>query len=139
PEAGLRYKPLAPLALLLMLTGMRLGEALHVRWDTVDFERKFLDVRADESSDWDVKTGQERRVPFGDSPALERLLLGLRLRRGENQYVIVGDEPGKPRHFSRYSWDKLFDPGQRAVAPKMLRSTFATALACARGGPMPYE
>ncbi len=139
PEAELRYKPLAPLALLLMLTGMRLGEALHVRWDTVDFERKFLDVRADESSGWDVKTRHERRVPFGDSPALERLLLGLRLRRGENQYVIAGDEPGKARHFSRYSWDKLFDPGQRAITPKMLRSTFATALACARGGPMPYE
>lgn len=137
--AQTKYKPLAPLTFILMLTGMRLGEALHIRWENVDFDRKQIYVKADEGSNWDVKTKHERRVPFSDSPVLERLLTGLRLRRGENEYVVAGDDASSPRHFSRYSWDTIFGEGQRRVTPKMLRSTFATVLASARGGPTPYE
>ncbi|MBK9974284.1 MAG: tyrosine-type recombinase/integrase [Planctomycetes bacterium] len=138
--APMRYKPVTPLMLLLTMTGMRLGEALHVRWENVDFERRIIKVCADPASGWMVKTRNERLVPLGDCPALEKLLLGLKLGCGANRYVIAGDDPDRPREFNRPAWERVVEiAGLSNASPKVLRSTFATALGSARGGPTPYE
>lgn len=134
-----RFKPLTPLMLVLMLTGMRLGEALHLRWENVDFQARTLRVTSDPSTGWTVKTKHDRGITFADSPALERLLTGLRLRRGGSRYVIGGDKDGEPRSFSRPAWNRVVRAADVPSAPpKLLRSTFATALGSATNGPTPY-
>ncbi|MBK8205283.1 MAG: tyrosine-type recombinase/integrase [Planctomycetes bacterium] len=134
------YKPLFPLVALLVLTGMRLGEALHLRWENVDLSGKRICVRADRQTNWQVKTRHERNIGFTDSPAVERLLFGLTLRRGASAYVLPDTESSDPRNFNRKSWGRMLtSAGIPHVTPKMLRTTYATALASARKAPTPYQ
>lgn len=134
------HEPLTELVLLLALTGMRLGEALHLRWDSVDLRFRTLRVEADPLTGWAPKTRHERAIPLGDSPALLRLLRTLKGRANPGKYVIAGSDPEKPRNFHRPAWDKLMKAaGATGVAPKHLRSTWVTAMAHGRGGPNAQE
>lgn len=76
---------------LLILTGLRLREVLHLRWDDVDFERGVALLA-------DTKTG--RRYAVLTAPALV-ILKGLD-RLGE--YVITGAEKDKPRSDLNRPW-----------------------------------
>lgn len=62
-----RHEPVGPLVVLMLLSGMRLGEALDLRWEDVDLQEGLILVRA-------RKTHQERKIDLGVSPALGRLL-----------------------------------------------------------------
>lgn len=138
--ATAKYKPLFPLVAMLMLTGMRLGEALHLRWENVDIEAKRIRVKADRQTNWQVKTRHERNIGFSDSPALERLLTGMKMRRGLSPYVLPDCDGPSPRKFNRASWNLMLESaGVPKVTPKELRSTYATALASARNAPTPYQ
>lgn len=124
------------MVLLLVLTGMRLGEVLHLRWESVDLRFRTLRVEADPVTGWAPKTRHERAIPLGDSPALLSLLRVLKGQAGPSKYVIAGADPEKPRNFYRPAWDKLMKAaGAIGVAPKHLRSTWVTAMAHGRGGP----
>lgn len=140
PTAKPRYAELTPLMLLLSLTGMRLGEALHLRWECVDERRGVIHIQADHSAGWKTKTRQERVIAMADSPALKRLLRELRNRPDKGRYVIRGNDPRKPWSFNRKVWNRIAErAGVRHLTPKLHRSTFATALASAQNGPNPYE
>jgi len=134
------HEPLTELVLLLMLTGMRLGEALHLRWDSVDLRFRTMRVEADPLTGWAPKTRHERVIPLGDSPALLSLLRILKGRAGEGRYVLAGADPQRPRNFHRPAWGKLMaSAGAAGVAPKHMRSTWVTAMAHGRGGPNAQE
>ena len=62
--------PYRELYQLLAETGLRIGEAIWLTWDDVDFQNNVLHIRAKE--DWRPKTGDRRVVPM--SPAVRKLL-----------------------------------------------------------------
>jgi len=95
PENRKRYiDPYAAAAIrLFILTGARLREILHARWENVDLERGILFLP-------DSKTG--RKPIYLASAALEILA---ELPRVEgNPYVIAGLTPDKPRADLKNPW-----------------------------------
>jgi integrase len=79
---------------LLLFTGCRLREILHLRWSEVDIERGMLWLS-------DSKTGP--RAVVLNAPALD-VLNGLE-RIGT--YVIAGDNFNKPRSDLKRPWDRI--------------------------------
>lgn len=79
---------------LLLFTGCRMREILHLKWEEIDFERGLLMLP-------DSKTG--KRYVVLNSPALD-VLSGLERIR---EYVIVGDKPGQPRHDLNRPWRRI--------------------------------
>jgi integrase len=101
---------------LLMLTGCRLGEVLHLRWSEVDVEHRCLRLT-------DSKTGP-KVVPLG-AAALE--LLASLPRQPDNPYVLPGRRSGGPRNTLQSAWQHL---RRLADLPEVrlhdLRHTFAS-------------
>ncbi|MEO8983254.1 MAG: hypothetical protein ABI548_27075 [Polyangiaceae bacterium] len=75
-----RFGAVAPFVALLLLTGMRLGEAVGLEWQQVDLEARGVDgkpVGEISLSGATTKTKRSRRVDLAVSPALRLLLLAL--------------------------------------------------------------
>ncbi len=79
---------------LLLFTGCRLREILHLRWTEIDFDRGLLLLP-------DSKTG--RKPVVLNAPALAILADVPRIRGCE--FVILGDDPKKPRADLQKPWD----------------------------------
>lgn len=124
-----RYDAIAPITLFLLLSGARRGEAIALEWKDVHIDA--LDENGNAVGEVIVrpeasKTRSSRRIDLGLCPALRRLLLGMRERRGEEASVF------------RLTEDQLVTAQRRLVrsygAParftwQLLRSTCATVLA----------
>ena len=118
PKAKNRYTKIGPFAAaairLLLFTGCRLREILHLKWEQVDLERGLLFLA-------DSKTG--RKTVILNAPALA-VLTGLN-RLGS--YVVPGDDPEKPRADLKRPWEAV---GKRAgldgVRLHDLRHTYAS-------------
>lgn len=128
----LRYVAIAPFLAVLVLSGMRRGEALALAWNMVDLDA--LDhagavvgeIRLPASV---VKTKRARTIGLEVSPALRRILAALRLRRTGARVFdgYTGDlvEAARRRMLSEY--------GAPAFDWQTLRSTAATYLTNAPG------
>ena len=95
PKAKNRFTKISPFAAaairLLLFTGCRLREILHLKWEQVDLERGLLFLA-------DTKTG--RKTVILNAPALA-VLAGLdRL----DPYVVPGDDPDKSRTDLKRPW-----------------------------------
>jgi len=118
PKAKNRFTKIGPFAAaairLLLFTGCRLREILHLKWEQVDLERGLLFLA-------DSKTG--RKTVILNAPALT-VLTGLD-RLGS--YVVPGDDPEKPRADLKRPWEAV---GRRAglegVRLHDLRHTYAS-------------
>lgn len=98
---------------LLILTGARLREILHLRWEHVDFERALLLLP-------DSKTG--RKTIVLNAPALAVLAEVPRL----GAFVIAGNEPDRPRADLHRPWKLVAKrAGLEAVRVHDLRHTYA--------------
>jgi len=99
---------------LLLFTGCRLREILHLRWEHVDLERGCLFLPESKSG---------RKTVILNAPALS-VLNGLE-RVGP--YVVPGDDPEQPRHDLKRPWNAVT---QRAdligVRLHDLRHTYAS-------------
>ena len=82
---------------LLILTGARLREILHLRWEHIDFERGLLLLP-------DFKTGRKTLVL--NDPALSILRNLPRL----GSFVICGENPAKPRADLTRPWISSTQP-----------------------------
>jgi integrase len=99
---------------LLLFTGCRLREILHLRWQDIDFERGLIFLPKS-------KTG--RKTVVLNAPALA-VLSGLP-RAGS--YVIAGTDPDKPRHDLKKPWDAMTRAAQLpGVRIHDLRHSFAS-------------
>jgi integrase len=99
---------------LLLLTGARLREVLHLKWEYVDFERGLLLLP-------DSKTG--RKTIILNAPALS-VLEGLERL---SPYVIPGDHPEKPRSDLKRPWAAVSArAGMSGVRLHDLRHTHAS-------------
>lgn len=110
-----RIAPTAAAAIrLLLFTGCRLREILHLCWEYVDFERGCLFLP-------DSKSG--RKTVVLNAPALS-VLTGLE-RRG--RYVVPGEDPDQPRHDLKRPWDAVAQrAGLSGVRLHDLRHTYAS-------------
>lgn len=79
---------------LLLFTGCRLREILHLRWEHVDFERGCLFLP-------DSKSG--RKTVVLNAPALAVLNALERI----SPYVVPGDDLEEPRHDLKRPWDAV--------------------------------
>lgn len=99
---------------LLLFTGCRLREILHLRWDYVDFDRGLLFLP-------DSKNG--RKTVILNAPALE-VLSGLK-RVGP--YVVLGEDPERPRADLKRPWQIVsLHAGLKGVRLHDLRHTYAS-------------
>jgi integrase len=110
-----KIAPSAAAALrLLLFTGCRLREILHLRWEHVDIERGCLFLP-------DSKSG--RKTVILNAPALA-VLNGLE-RVGP--CVVPGDHPEAPRHDLKRPWDAVIKrAGLSGVRLHDLRHTYAS-------------
>lgn len=96
---------LKPIIQTALMTGMRKGELLSLRWDDVNLDTNLITVRAEVS-----KSKKTRKIPIRSS--LKKLLLEQKLKTGFSGHVFVTPE-GRP-----YSGKN----------PGALKRTFKTAL-----------
>jgi integrase len=125
-----RHPPIAPFTATVLLSGMRVGEALALRWsylvlDTVDADGK-LDGEIRLPSEV-TKTKQGRKVRLGVCPLLRELLAHMQTSAGDNEFVFGGDselardvvEAARKRLIKNYG-------APRSMSWQKLRSTCAT-------------
>ncbi len=131
-----RFAAIAPFVALVLLTGMRRGEALGLRWSDVDLDAldaagaKVGEIRLRASA---TKTKTARVVGLEIAPTLRRIVAALRLRAGEGA--------AEERVFPALTADMLGAARDRLVqsfgAPpftwQQLRSTCSTYLVNAPG------
>jgi integrase len=99
---------------LLMFTGARLREILHLRWEDVDFDRGLLALP-------DSKTG--KKLVMLAAPALAVLSVLPRL----GSHVIPGTDPNRPRHDLHRPWTAVAKrAGLAGVRIHDLRHSFAS-------------
>jgi integrase len=99
---------------LLLFTGARLREILHLRWTEIDFERGLLRLS-------DSKTGKKPIIL--NAPALAILT---DLPRASD-YVIAGNDPKRPRADIKRPWEIVRDrAGLGGVRLHDLRHSFAS-------------
>ena len=102
----------------LILTGARKGEAMHMKWVDVDFERKIWTVPLS-------KSGKPRYIPLSGAAmaVLER-------RNGnESDYVFPNQKTGRPISGFHNTWDRIrIKAGIPDVRIHDLRHNFASLL-----------
>lgn len=87
------YTNIQSLVAVLVGTGMRLDEALLLRWDDIDLEHRLIHVHRGRKGT--TKSGRGRHVPIFDSVLV--VLRELKIARGGNVYLWPGRFPSKPR------------------------------------------
>jgi integrase len=101
---------------LLMLTGARLREILHARWENVDFDRGIIFLP-------DSKTG--RKPVYLNTAAID--ILAALPRAKDNPYVIVGAAKNAPRADLKNPWRALTQAaGLEGLRIHDLRHSFAS-------------
>jgi integrase len=118
PKAKNRFTRVGPFAAaairLLLFTGCRLREILHLKWEQVDLERGLLFLA-------DSKTG--KRTVILNAPALAVLADLDRL----GPYVVLGDHPDQPRADLKRPWEAVAKrAGLDGVRLHDLRHTYAS-------------
>jgi len=110
--------------LLMLLTGMRRGEARTLRWGNVDLDRGFVTIR-------ERKGGQDLTVPLSGS-ALK--LLEEHPREDKNPFVFSGERGKGPRGIKQIAKTAREIRDAAGLSPDFrachgLRHSFASALA----------
>lgn len=91
---------LQPIVLVAMNTGPRRSELLHLRWEDIDFEAKWLTIRGESA-----KNGQTRLIPLNDE-ALSTLETWSKLAKKGEPQVFPGVGGGRLKRVDR-AWRRL--------------------------------
>jgi len=87
-----------PLITLAMHTGMRKGEMLTLRWESVSFENRYLTILSE-----NAKSKKKRTIPMNDT--VFTMLSQWRAQNLNEEYVFVHE--GKRVSFFQYPWQNL--------------------------------
>ncbi|CAH7250610.1 Integrase [Vibrio chagasii] len=87
-----------PLITLAMHTGMRKGEMLTLRWESVSFENRYLTILSE-----NAKSKKKRTIPMNDT--VLNMLSQWRAQNLNEEYVFVHE--GKRVSFFQYPWQNL--------------------------------
>ncbi len=90
----LRYRPIAPFVAVVLLTGMRFGEAADLEWGQVDVDALDNDGKpvGEIYLTSATKTRQARTVGLEVSPALRKLLAAMKLKSGGEGRVFASSQ-----------------------------------------------
>lgn len=114
------------LVAVLVGTGLRLDEALHLRWDDVDLEHRLIAVHRGRKGT--TKSGRMRHVPIFDS--VLPVLRAMRLRRAGNLLLWPGGKPGRAlsQPSVRAPFKRALDHAELPLTMRLhdLRHTFAS-------------
>lgn len=129
------------LVLLLARTGLRLGEAVALQWDDIDWHGSFADIERSYSKRRysTPKSGKGRRVDLSDHlvEVLNARHVAAKkhaLRTGTPlaPWVFPGDPPSQPMdasNFRRRQWARILkEAGVHALRLHALRHTYASLL-----------
>lgn len=127
-----RYDPAAPFVAVALMTGMRLGEVLALKWEQIEFgamnERG--EVVGEIRLGVETKTKTARRIDLGVSPVLRRLLQTLKLRAGDEPRVF----PTWTENTAKAAVQRLIGRGApKALTWQVLRRTCGSFLVCSPG------
>lgn len=115
---------LKPMALLTINTGLRIGEALKLKWAHINFRSKIFTVHGD-----NAKSGHSRHIPLNDE-AMEALT-GWRTQAAQCELIFTSKD-GRPLGNVRKSWHGvLIKAGISNFRWHDLRHHFASKLAMA--------
>lgn len=81
-----------------MHTGMRKGEMLTLRWESVSFENRYLTILSE-----NAKSKKKRTIPMNDT--VFNMLSQWRAQNLNEEYVFVHE--GKQVSFFQYPWQNL--------------------------------
>lgn len=134
PGATLRYTPIAPFVLFMMMTGLRKSEALALEWSDVHLGADHLSSEGElrlrsETTKWK----RARTVGLEVSPALHLLLKAMRLRAGDAKYVFGSRVPLAPAAVDGARKRLYASYGAPSFTWKDLRSNCASFLTNAAG------
>ena len=87
-----------PLITLAMHTGMRKGEMLMLRWESVSFKNRYLTILSE-----NAKSKKKRTIPMNDT--VFNMLSQWRAQNLNEEYVFVHE--GKRVSFFQYPWQNL--------------------------------
>jgi integrase len=111
-------KSLKPVVIVALNTGMRMSEILGLRWENVDFTRRFIFVERS-------KNGRSRKVPMNSE--VLKTLAGL--QRNGNEFVFPKERSSGPLRSVRTAFLNALRKAKIAnVRFHDLRHTFATNL-----------
>jgi integrase len=125
--------PVSRLFLLLALGGMRLGEALALKWSDVDLERGRMRIYA-------MKTNRKRTLPLIDrtgddrhiAPRFLELLRRWKIEAGEREYLLPHIELDHPT-YPQSAWQGANKAAKlQRIGPQHLRQNFCS-YACSLG------
>jgi integrase len=133
------YAQYYPFWLCAFRTGMRLGELLALKWEDIDWNGKFLEVRRSYKRGHvaPTKTGKIRRVDMSDQliEALRQLLVQRKreaLKDGSGEIVeFIFHRDGKPmeQNYIRRVFKRILGKaGLREIRVHDIRHTFASLL-----------
>jgi integrase len=110
PGTTARYTPIAPFMAVLLLSGMRFGEGLGLRWSDVDFDVHTITLSAKST-----KTKRSRRFDLELSPMLAHILKALSL--ADNVARLPARERAARRVFPELTRDVL-EASRKRMAKK---------------------
>lgn len=115
---NLNFDPMTDTVLILLYTGMRIGELLNQKCDDIDLENRLIHVRGTKTENAD------RIVP------IHREIVQILEKRIGGKY-LVSDERGKKLEYSEYV-RKFYDPFKEHIGvshtPHALRHTFVSLM-----------
>ncbi|MBV5341774.1 MAG: site-specific integrase [Deltaproteobacteria bacterium] len=128
-----------PLALMLARTGMRIGEAIALKWDDIDFDKAMITVkRAKSRTIIDTpKSGKSRNIDMSNQLSV---VLKKRYSEAKSEWVFPGikSETIDATAWRRRTFDKILElAGLQKMRVHDLRHTYAS-LMLAQGQPLIY-
>jgi integrase len=130
-----RYEPIAPFVLFLLLSGLRISEALNLRWADIDLDA--LDSEGQRAGEirlsaTQTKTKRARTIGLEVCPVIRALLASTKLKSGSNIYVFGGKaalprtrvEAARKRLLKEYGAPKFSWQNLRQTAGTFLTNAF---------------
>ena len=129
-----------PFYLILLYTGLREGEARHLRWQDVDLTAGKEHVKIRSTPKHRTKNRRDRVIPL--CPEAVEVFEALWENRNRSSLYVLPNSQGNPKSYNHHSWTGVLqrieenegvriDKGRNMTGLHLFRHTFATnALAC---------
>jgi integrase len=114
--------PLDKIVTLAIQTGMRKGEVLHLKWQSVYLKEQYIEIV-------DQKNGERSTIPLNDDALKVLRAIPHRL---DSPYVFPGEKPGKPFYDLTRRFEKAVEAAKlKGVTFHTLRHTAASHMVMA--------